>query len=154
MLEDAQRQAGRAGRTIVDEATHFVLAVVTDTWVRELRDTDSLYTEVGPKELLHISKRVSPAGTPSTSWRCITKCSATTLKSRASPSILICLRTPNGKPAGQEEQSRTRPYSSFRVRLCWLASASPEQTTIEKNAQSAIKHGQNGRLPTIKLMLR
>ena len=33
------------------ETTQFVLAVVADTWVRELRDTDSLYTEVGPKEL-------------------------------------------------------------------------------------------------------
>ena len=28
-----------------------MLAVVADTWVRELRDTDSLYTEVGQKEL-------------------------------------------------------------------------------------------------------
>ena len=28
-----------------------MLAVVTDTWIRELRDTDSLYTEVGTKEL-------------------------------------------------------------------------------------------------------
>ena len=28
-----------------------MLAVVDDTWVRELRDTDSLYTEVGPKDL-------------------------------------------------------------------------------------------------------
>ena len=28
-----------------------MLAVVADTWVRELRDTDSLYTEVGPEEL-------------------------------------------------------------------------------------------------------
>ena len=28
-----------------------MLAVVADTWVRELRDSDSLYTEVGPKEL-------------------------------------------------------------------------------------------------------
>ena len=33
------------------ETTQFVLAVVADTWVRELRDTDSLYTEVGPKDL-------------------------------------------------------------------------------------------------------
>ena len=28
-----------------------MLAVVADTWFRELRDTDSLYTEVGPEEL-------------------------------------------------------------------------------------------------------
>ena len=28
-----------------------MLAVVADTWVRELRNTDSLYTEVGPKKL-------------------------------------------------------------------------------------------------------
>ena len=28
-----------------------MLAVVADTWVRELRDSDSLYNEVAPKEL-------------------------------------------------------------------------------------------------------
>ena len=31
------------------EMTQFVLAFNADTWVRELRQTDSLYTEVGPK---------------------------------------------------------------------------------------------------------
>ena len=103
ILEDAQRQASRAGRTIADETlllfastsmltserfpranddweehterdkkwsqwkttykrdhakarvkretTQFVLAFVADTWVRELRDSDSLYNEVGLKEL-------------------------------------------------------------------------------------------------------
>ena len=29
-----------------------MLTVVADTWVRELRDTDSLYTEIGPEDLL------------------------------------------------------------------------------------------------------
>ena len=33
------------------ETTQFVLAVVADTWVRELRDTDSLYTKVISEEL-------------------------------------------------------------------------------------------------------
>ena len=28
-----------------------MLAVVTDTWVRKLRDSDSIYTEVSPKDL-------------------------------------------------------------------------------------------------------
>ena len=28
-----------------------MLAVVADTWVRELRDMDSLYTKVGPEDL-------------------------------------------------------------------------------------------------------
>ena len=28
-----------------------MLAVVADTWVRELRYTDSLYTKVGPEDL-------------------------------------------------------------------------------------------------------
>ena len=31
------------------ETTQFVLAVVSDTWVRGLRDNDLLYTEVAPK---------------------------------------------------------------------------------------------------------
>ena len=33
------------------ETTQFVLAVVADTWVHELQDTDSLYTKVVPKDL-------------------------------------------------------------------------------------------------------
>ena len=34
------------------ETAQFILAVVKDTWVRELRDTETLYTNVTPKELL------------------------------------------------------------------------------------------------------
>ena len=37
--------------TAVREMTQFVLTVVANTWVRELRDSDSLYTEVYPKDL-------------------------------------------------------------------------------------------------------
>ena len=61
---------------------------------------------------LPISKRVAPAGTPSTSWRCIMKCSITTSRSRASLNILTCSRTHKRKPAGRREQLPTRPYSS------------------------------------------
>ena len=54
ILETAHKSK-RADRTTFEtarrEMTQFVLAVVTDTWVRELRDTDSLYTEVGPENL-------------------------------------------------------------------------------------------------------
>ena len=35
------------------ETTQFVLAVVADTWVRELRDPETLYTEVDPRDLLN-----------------------------------------------------------------------------------------------------
>ena len=34
------------------ETTQFVLAIVADTWVRELQDTDTIYTDVAPKDLL------------------------------------------------------------------------------------------------------
>ena len=34
------------------ETAQLILAVVADTWVRELRDTKMLYTEVEPKDLL------------------------------------------------------------------------------------------------------
>ena len=34
------------------ETTQFVLAVVADTWVRELQDTETIYTDVAPKDLL------------------------------------------------------------------------------------------------------
>ena len=34
------------------ETTQFVLAVVADTWVRELRDPKTIYTEVEPRDLL------------------------------------------------------------------------------------------------------
>ena len=32
--------------------TQLILAVVTDMWVQELRDTKTIYTEVTPKDLL------------------------------------------------------------------------------------------------------
>ena len=52
---EAAHKAKRANRatfkTARQETTQFVLAVVADTWFRELRDTDFLYTEVGPKDL-------------------------------------------------------------------------------------------------------
>ena len=53
---EAAHKAKRADhatfKTAIQETTQFVLAVVADTWVRELRDTESLYTEVGPEDLL------------------------------------------------------------------------------------------------------
>ena len=49
------------------ETTQFVLAIVADTWVRELRDPDTIYTEVDPQDFLHTCKQGAPAGTPSTS---------------------------------------------------------------------------------------
>ena len=53
--QEAAHKARRADRptfkTMRQETTKFVLAVVTDTWVRELRDTDTIHTEVGPEDL-------------------------------------------------------------------------------------------------------
>ena len=52
---EAAHKANRADcatfETARRETTQFVLAVIADTWVRELWDTDSLYTEVGPENL-------------------------------------------------------------------------------------------------------
>ena len=52
---EAAHKAKRADRATFEtarrETTQFVLAVVADTWVRELQDTDSLYTKVGPEDL-------------------------------------------------------------------------------------------------------
>ena len=119
---EAAHKAKRADRATFEsarrETTKLVFAIVADTWVRELRDTESLYTKVVPEDFFSHLKWGAPYGTPLTSWHCITKSSATTSRSRVSPSILICSRTPNGKPAGLEEQSRTRPYSSSQVLLC------------------------------------
>ena len=53
--QEAAHKARRADRptfkTMRQETTKFVLAVVADTWVRELRDPDTIYTEVGPEDL-------------------------------------------------------------------------------------------------------
>ena len=76
-----------------------------------------------------ISKCGAPAGTPSASWRCIMKCSATTSRSRESPSTLTCSRTHKGKPAGRGEQSPTRPYSSSPARRCSQVSGFCARTT-------------------------
>ena len=52
---EADHKAKRADcatyETARRETTQFVLAVVSDTWVHELRDRDLLYTEVTPKDL-------------------------------------------------------------------------------------------------------
>ena len=52
---EAAHKAKRAYRATYEtarrETTQFVLAVVADTWVRELHDSDSLYTEVAPKDI-------------------------------------------------------------------------------------------------------
>ena len=53
---EAAHKAKRADcatyKTARRETTQFFLAVVADTWVRELRDTKTIYTEVSPKDLL------------------------------------------------------------------------------------------------------
>ena len=53
---EAAHKAWRADRATYDtmrrETTQFVLAVVADTWVRELRDPKTIYTEVDPRDLL------------------------------------------------------------------------------------------------------
>ena len=38
-------------KTARRETTQFVLAVVVDTWVQELQDPNTIYTEVGPQDL-------------------------------------------------------------------------------------------------------
>ena len=52
---EAAHKAKRADRatfeTAQQETTQFALDVVADTWVREIRDSESLYTEVAPKDL-------------------------------------------------------------------------------------------------------
>ena len=52
----AAHKAKRADRVTYEtarrETTQFVLAVVADTWVRELRDTETIYKKVAPKDLL------------------------------------------------------------------------------------------------------
>ena len=53
---EAAHKAKRADcatyETARQETTQFVLAVVADTWVCELRDTETVYTDVAPKDLL------------------------------------------------------------------------------------------------------
>ena len=53
---EAAHKARRADRATYDtarrETTQFVLAVVADTRVRELRDPETIYTEVDPRDLL------------------------------------------------------------------------------------------------------
>ena len=52
---EAAHKARRADRATFETARHettqFVLAVVADTWVRELRDPDTIYTKVDPRDL-------------------------------------------------------------------------------------------------------
>ena len=110
---EAAHKAWRADRSKYDtarrETTQFVLAVVADTWVRELKDPETIYTEVDPQDPWRTYKQGAPAGTPLNSLRCIMKCSAIIWRSRASPSTFTCSRTPSGKPAGRDAPYRTKP---------------------------------------------
>ena len=53
--QEASHKASRADRAAFEtarrETTQFVLAVVADTWVRELCDPDTIYTGVSPEYL-------------------------------------------------------------------------------------------------------
>ena len=53
---EAAHKAKRTERAIYEpvrrETTQFVLAVVADTWVRKLRDTETIYTDVSTNDLL------------------------------------------------------------------------------------------------------
>ena len=53
--QEAAHKSRRADRATLETAqqdtSHFMLAVVAGTWVRELRDPDTIYTEVGPQYL-------------------------------------------------------------------------------------------------------
>ena len=53
---EAAHKARRADRALYDtarrETTQFVLAVVADTWAREIRNPETIYTEVEPRDLL------------------------------------------------------------------------------------------------------
>ena len=53
---EAARKAKRTDRGTYEaarqETVQFILAVIEDTWVRELRDTETFCTNVAPKALL------------------------------------------------------------------------------------------------------
>ena len=90
---EASHKVRRADRATFEtarrETTQFVLAVVANSWDRELRDPILFTPRSAQKTFLHTCKQDAPAITPSTSWRCTTICSATTLRLRASLSILF-----------------------------------------------------------------
>ena len=48
----AERVDRATYKTARQETSQFVLAVVADTCVQELRDVETIYTEVAPKDLL------------------------------------------------------------------------------------------------------
>ena len=107
--------------------------------------TATRYTpRLHPMISLHTSKWVALADTPSTSWLCIKKCSATT-----SPSTITCSRTPNGKLDGQEEQYPTRPCSFFLALPSSQVTVFRAQMIIGKSARRETRHGPSGNPPTI-----
>ena len=52
-MHKAKRANRATYETAQRETAQFVLAVVADTWFRELRYTETIYTEVSPKYLLY-----------------------------------------------------------------------------------------------------
>ena len=51
--QKAKRTDGATYETARQKTAQLIIAVVADTWVQELRDTETLYIEVAPKDLLY-----------------------------------------------------------------------------------------------------
>ena len=68
---EAAHEAKRADhgtyKTARQENAQFILAIVEDTWVRELRDMENFYTDVAPKVLLAHLQAGAQVAMPSTS---------------------------------------------------------------------------------------
>ena len=121
----------------------------------ESYDTLTLFTLRFPqRNSFTTSNRGSPTGTPSTYWRCIMKCSATTSRSRAYPSTLACLRMHKGKPAGRGEQFPMRHCYSLPVRQCPQVSNLLAPTMIGKSARKGTRPWRSGRRPKRRPMTK
>ena len=119
---EADHKAKRGDRATFEtarrERTQFVLAVVADTWVCELRDTDSLYTEVGPKYLFSHLQAGCTCRNDLELLALHNEMQRYHLEVEGIPEYINMLEDFQRQAGRQEEQSRMRPYSSLRVLLC------------------------------------
>ena len=118
-------------------------------------ETQKPFTQRLPRRTsYHTSKQVTLAGTPSTSWHGIIKCSVITSSLRYSLSILICSSTPRGKPAERGEQLPTKPYYFSPPLRCSQQNDFRALMMIGKSVHNEKRRGFSGSCPTRRPTLR
>ena len=130
------------------ETHNFILAVVYDIWVHELRDPVTFYTDISPSDLLdHLQKLCSGLHDLDVLNLQI-NCISTIWKWKASLSTSTRLRMPKSNPRGQAILLHMPPFSSSQPTPLFLLRVYPAPTKAGRNPARTRGIGTPGKLCT------